>query len=346
MNRSDSDAAAMLLPMITGHVVSRLIYAATVAGVVDALGEEEKKYDAIAQATHSDGEALLRLLRALVTVGLAREPTPGRFCAAPQAAPLRSNSTNSLRNLVLMHGAERSWRSWEHMPYSLRTGRPASNELYGTSGFDYFEHNADAAAVFHAAMAEVSASMASAIVAAYDFSQHASIADIGGGDGMLLSRVLAAAPNARGTLFDLPHALRRAEQRLAAAGQQDRCDIVAGDFFEAIPPGRHAYLLKNILHDWDDERCLAILGTLRRAMAPESQAFVIERIVPPQIEARPEHRQVAMMDLGMLVIAGGRERTQAQFGALLQRTSLRMLGEPIRLGGAFPCAMLRIQRSA
>ncbi len=335
----------MLLPMITGHMVSRLIHIATLSGVMEALGETDQAHEPIARATHTDAAALLRLLRALVSVGLAFEGSPGSFRTTALAAPLRSDSTASLRNLVLMFGAERSWRSWEHMLYSLRTGQPASRDLYGMSGFEYFERHADAAAVFHAAMAEVSATVAMALVASHDFSQHASIADIGGGDGALLSRVLAAAPNARGTLFDLPHALRRAAQRLTDAGQWQRCEIVAGDFFEAVPTGHQVYLLKNILHDWDDERCLEILANLRVAMAPDSQAFVIERIVPLQIEACAEHRQIATMDLNMLVTTGGRERTEAEFRALFEQASLRMPGAPIPLAGAAPYAILRVQRA-
>ena len=331
-----------LLAIATGHMASRALCVATRMGYFDELSAASLPSGELARRTGSDPDAALRLLRALASLGLASEDEPGQFSITELAVPLRRGAAASVRELVLLFGSERTWRSWEHLADSMRSGRAASLDLYAMNGFDYFERHPAQAATFHAAMAEVSHLSAQALVRTYDFARHESIADIGGGSGALIAQVLAAAPGARGLLFDLATALHGAAQQLRDAGVQDRCAVLAGDFFEAIPAGVDLYLLKNILHDWDDARCARILARLRTAMRPGSTAMIVERIVAERTEASADHRQVAIMDLNMLVTSGGRERTAAQFDALLRDAGLRMLEPPLRLPAPSPYALLRV----
>ena len=286
-----------LLALATGHMAARAIHAATLLGFFDSLSTQPTTADELARVTCCEAGSALRLLRALATLGLAAESSGGGFCATSAAMPLRRDAQTSLRNLVLMFGSERSWRSWGHLADNVRSGQTAALDIYGMNGFDYFAANPGPAATFHAAMAEVAQATASALMEAHDFSQHRSIADIGGGNGALIARALGAAPNAKGVLFDLAGALPGASARLYAAGVDHRCEVVEGDFFASIPGGSDLYLLKNVLHDWDDASCVRILRQLRIAMGASSAAILIERVLEDRAAATREQRSMALMDL-------------------------------------------------
>jgi len=331
------------MPMITGHMLARTLYAATSLGVMDLLDDVPRCHEAMAAATGTDASSLQRLLRALCAAGLAAESAEGRFLGTDLSAPLRRNAQPSLRNLVLMFGAERCWRSWENLPDSLRTGRPASHALYAMTGFEYFQRHPAVARIFHDAMAEATEHVAAALATVVDLSRWASMADIGGGNGLLLSRLLVAAPAARGLLFDLPEALAGASERLHEAGVTSRCDVLAGDFFESIPAGLHVYLMKSVLHDWDDAQCVDILRNLRVAMSTGGVSFIIERLRPYRVECSADHRQTAMMDMNMMVTTGGRERSRAEFVALFEQAGLELDGAPLLLPQTAHYAVLRVR---
>lgn len=327
-----SSVASLLMPMITGHMMARAIHAATAVGLMEELAEPRHVRD-LATATRTHPDALLRLLRALTAGGLANEIERDTFMATSLAEPLMPDASPSLRNLVLMFGAERSWRSWEHLVDSLRDGLPASRKLYGMTGFEYFAEHPEAAGVFHAAMAEASHQVANALVVHVDWTRYRFIADIGGSDGLVLARILASSPGSQGLLFDLPEGLAGAPERLRAAGVEQRCEIVAGDFFKSVPAGADVYLMKNILHDWDDAACRDILGAFRQSAGPGACLMLVERVRPERGLCDPVHRQTSMMDLNMLVTTGGRERSLAEFDVLLEAAGLALDGAARPLPG-------------
>jgi hypothetical protein len=261
---------------------------------------------------------LRRLLRALVVVGMLEQPDPDQpdtFALTETGQLLRTDYPASMRNYVLLFCGEQVWQSWGDLEYSVRTGKSAWEQRYGPPfgpGFMTPEFSA----VFNAAMAEGTARAAPAVVAAGRFGRFDTVADLGGGRGVLLAAILAAHPDLRGILVDLPRALDGAADVLRAAGTADRCELRPGDFFAAVPGGADAYLLKSVIHDWDDERAVKILGRVRAAMSPAAALLLVE----PVMSDRPGPQDlfsVSYSDLNMLVCTSGRERTAGEFGDLL-----------------------------
>jgi hypothetical protein len=279
----------------------------------------------------------------MAAIGLAVQEAPDLFGASELGELLNRDHPGSLRHLVMLFGSERSWRSWERLEEALRSGRSQAKELYGIDGFEYFRRHPDEGRVFHAAMAEASHRIAQDVVRCVDFSRYASIVDVGGGNGELLEAILHAAPGRQGVLFDLPQALEGAKERFRAAALSERCEIHAGDFFAEIPAGHALYVLKNILHDWSDEDCVRILVQLRRAMSASSRLLVVERVLPAHVTAAD--RQATLMDLNMLVTAGGRERTGDEFQVLLGVSGF-VLSEVVPLDGAHRFSVLRATPAA
>ncbi|MGH3925747.1 MAG: methyltransferase, partial [Pseudonocardiaceae bacterium] len=199
--------------------------------------------------------------------------------------------------------------------YSVRTGRPAWERVTGLPAFEFLAQHPDQAATFNAAMADHTRSVAPTIIASYDFSRFGTLVDVGGGDGTLIAAILNGVPGLRGVLFDLPAGVEGAAKTLAAAGVADRCEVATGDFFTSVPDGADAYLLKSVIHDWDDERAVAILRSCRRAMPADGTILVVEPVLPAKVDS-PEMTGTVMSDINMLVSTGGRERTEDQFRAL------------------------------
>ncbi len=306
-----------------GHMASRVIFVAAQLGVADLLAEGGQSVAALASRTRTHAPSLQRLLRALASLGVLDETEPGRFALTPLGAPLRTGVPGSVRNLALMFGSERSWKSWGDLLYSVQTGSSAAQHIYGMNGFEYFAANPEQAAIFNQAMAENTRRVGDAVVAVYDFSAFRTVVDVGGGSGALLAIILAVFPTLRGIVFDLPSGLEGVHRRLEAAGVASRSDVVEGDFFRAVPAGAEAYMLKNVIHDWDDERSLAILRSCRTAMPGHAKLLLIDRLMPPKIEAAPAHQRITMMDINMLVMPGGGERTESEFKALLASSGFR-----------------------
>jgi hypothetical protein len=216
------------------------------------------------------------------------------------------------------------WRSWEALDYSLRTGRPALDHVFGKPVFEYLAGDPAAAAHYDGGMTGLNVTLLPAILRAYDFGAFDTIVDVAGGHGSLLAAVLEAAPHASGVLIDLPHVTEVARATFEARGLGNRVRVVTDSVFEAVPHGGDAYLLKWILHDWDDEACVRLLVNVRRAMDRHARLLVIERVLPERIEPSPTTRAMTMADLTMMIHLTGRERTEAEFRALFERSGLEL----------------------
>lgn len=314
---------AGLLDLIHDGLMTQAVCVAAELGVADLLDDAGRHVDALAGATGCDAGSLHRLLRALASLGLCAEHEDGSFTITPSGLLLRTNSPDSVRSWARFCGTH-LWPVWGELLYSVRTGASARERLLGTQGFAHLERNAKTAALFNEAMAEHTRLVATQVVQAYDFGPVRWLVDIGGGHAELLIEALKAHSQMRGTVVDLPHAERGATRALEDAGVADRGDFCVGDFFEAVPAAADRYLLKSILHDWDDEHSVKILSCCRRAMARHSRLLLVERIMPERVQALHTHKAVVRADLSMLVGPGGRERTEAQYAALLATADLRL----------------------
>jgi hypothetical protein len=305
--------------------VSQAIYVATVLGLADAIGDGERPPAAVAEAVDADPVAVARLMRALATVGVLAQADGGRFALTPTGRLLRADDPDSVRHSVLLTLGPVAWRSWGALVDCVRTGDTATKLLDGHD--DPFAPFAspEASDGFNRAMAEGTRRIAEAVVAAYDFAATDQIVDVGGGYGALLPPVLAVHPGATGIVFDLARCAAGAAETFARARIANRCEFVAGDFFaDPVPPGGDTYVLKSVLHDWDDDRALTILGNCRAAVGGLGRLLVVETVVPDRVGTSPEHRLLAANDLTMLVATGGRERTESEYRMLLGRAGFRV----------------------
>ncbi len=318
-NRALSDT---LQSLILGYMPARVVHIAAHLGISDLLAGGPKTVKALAQATNTSAGPLLRLLRALASLDLLEDRGRDGFALTALGSQLRSNMPGSLRNFALMFGGERAWRSWGELLHCVETGESGTHRVYGMGSFEYLAANPDQAVIFNGAMAESTRRVTEALVSAYDFSQFGKIIDVGGGNGALLGAILAANPGMRGVVFDLPRGNAEAPQKLADAGVAANCEVVGGDFFRSVPEGADAYILKFIIHDWDDEQSLAILKNCHKAMHQKSKILLLERVMPEKMEPTPAHRRIAMADMNMLAMPGGRERTGNEYRDLLAQAGL------------------------
>jgi ubiquinone/menaquinone biosynthesis C-methylase UbiE len=316
---ADASTHQQLDQMITGYWVSQAIYAAAKFGIADHLKDGPKTVTELANASSTDADALYRLLRALASVGVFAEAESRRFSLTPLAEPLCSDVPGSKRALALMSGDEQ-FRTWAEIDYSVRTGKIAFDKVFGEPIFDYLGKHPEKARIFDAAMVGIHGRESSAVLDAYDLSGIGILADIGGGNGSQITEILKKYPAMKGILFDLPHVVERAKERIQASGLQDRCDLVPGSFFNAVPPGANAYVLRHIIHDWDEEKCLTILRNCHRAMSSDSKLLVIESVIP----SGNEPFAGKFLDLVMLLIPGGKERTEAEYRKLLEQAGFEL----------------------
>lgn len=314
---------AGLLDLIHDGLMTQAVCVAAELGIADLLDDSGRHVDALADATGCHAASLYRLMRALASLGLCAEQESGSFTITPSGSLLRTNSPDSVRSWARFCGTHQ-WPVWGELLYSVRTGASARKRLLGTQGFAHLERNAKTAALFNEAMAEHTRLVATQVVQAYDFGSVHRLVDIGGGHAELLIQALQAHSRMHGTVFDLPHAERGATRALENAGVADRADFCAGDFFEAVPTAADLYLLKSILHDWDDAHSVKILSSCRHAMPRHARLLLVERIMPERVQALHSHKAVVRADLSMLVGPGGRERTEAQYAALLDAAGLRL----------------------
>jgi SAM-dependent methyltransferase len=316
---ADLNAAMAVRAMLAGGWVAQSLYLAAKLGIADRLDGGAKTSGELAAEANVDAGALERLLRALAAVGIFEVDEDGRIGLTPLGRTLRTGEPGSLAALAIWNG-EVSPRVWDHALYTLETGRPATSRALGMPMFEYLRSNPELGAVFGRAMAGLSEQLAAAVVEAYDFASAGTVVDVGGGTGTLLAAILRATEGAQGVLLEDVSVVEAAAEELRAAGLDARCRLVAGDFFESVPDGGDVYVLSSILHDWDDERAERILRTCRRAIPPHGRLLVVECVLGG--DAGPGF--TALLDLQMLMVTGGRERTEREYAALLERGGFRL----------------------
>ncbi|MBO1349428.1 MAG: methyltransferase [Hormoscilla sp. GUM202] len=305
----------------TGYWVSQCIYIAAKLGIADLLKEGEQHCDALATATNSNKDAIYRLLRALASVGIFAETQPQYFQLTPLATYLQSDVSNSLKAYAIILGAEQPYQAWGNLMYSMQTGQNAFENLYGMNSYEFLQQNPTLGKIVDRAMTDLSGVESAGVLTAYDFSSIGKLVDVGGGNGRLLSSILQAYSTMTGVLFDRPDVIDRASDLLSTAGVSDRLQLAKGDFFNTIPEGGDAYLLKHIIHNWGDEQAIAILKNCYQAMGEAGRLLAIEMVIPPGNEPSAGK----LMDINMLVMcAGGRERTEAEYGELLKAAGFKL----------------------
>jgi hypothetical protein len=306
-------AAEAVNRLITGYWSTQAVYVAAKLGLADLVKVQPRSAEDLAGATQTHAPSLYRLLRALVSLGVFQSDGERRFSLTPVGERLCSDAPGSQRALAIMSGEEH-YLAWGELLYSVQTGQIGFDKIYGMPVFDFLSRNQEQAKIFDAAMVGVHGRESAAMTAAYDFSGIKVLADVGGGNGSLLIAVLQAFPQLRGLLYDLPGVVARAQANLQAAGVAERCQVVSGSFFESVPSGADAYLMRHIIHDWDDVRATTILKNVRQAMPDDGRLLVVEGIIPDDNE--PSFSK--LLDLTMLVIPGGKERTLAEYRELYQ----------------------------
>lgn len=310
---------ATLGSMMTGYWISQSIYVVAKLGIADLVASGPQTAEQLAAASDVLPRPLYRVLRALASVGVFREDADGRFALTPLAEPLRSDVPESQRAMAIMLGEEQ-FVCWSRVLETVRTGQSTFRKIYGEPIFDWFAKHPQQAAVFDQAMVSAHGRETHAIADAYDFAQLNVLADVGGGNGSVIRGILKRNPKLRGMLCDLPNVIERAKPLVAQDGLSDRLQTVPTDFFESIPPGADAYLMRHIIHDWYDDDCLAILRNIHRAMQGKGRLLVIDSVIRPGNDADFSK----LLDLNMMVVPGGKERTEEEFGELFTQAGFRL----------------------
>lgn len=317
--KEGNQSPPLLFQMATGYWVSQAIYVAAKLGIADLLKDGPQSCVALATATRSDAPSLFRLMRALASVGIFSHVYRDCFALSRLAESLQTDTPGSLKAMVMTIG-EIHYQACGSLLHSVRTGSPAFNHVFGTSLFDYLQQNADVGAAFNQGMTNLSLMLAYAVLMAYDFTGISSIVDIGGGEGKLLRKILELNPDMRGTVLDMPATIETANQKLSDDTSGGRCSYVAGDFFDSVPAGADVYLLCGVVHDWDDDGVITILRNCRRAMTTNGRLLLVDMVVP-DTDSKSFSK---LLDLNMLVMTGGRERTQTEFCGLLEASDYRL----------------------
>ena len=310
-----SNASQQIVRLGFGFAVSQALRVIIELGIPDLLAVSEQSVDELATATQSDADALYRVMRLLAPEGVFREVLPRHFELTEVGAVLRSDRPGP-GDYVRMINSE-AYLAFEQLLHSVRTGKPAFDKVFGSPRFDWLSEHPEQAALFQRAMVALSLGSNEAVADAYDFTPFARVVDVGGGHGQLLSAILARNPHLSGILFDLPSGVAAAQQ--GAGGDLPRTEFVAGNFFESVPGG-DIYVIKKVVHDWNDEHAAVILRNCRKAMQPNGKVLLAETLVPPGDE--PDG--IKSIDVVMLVVTGGLERTEAQYGSLFGAAGLRL----------------------
>lgn len=310
---------AQLAQLVFGKWVSMAVSVAAKLRLADKLADGPKSVADLARETDTHAPSLYRLLRALASVGVFVEED-GRFRQTPMSECLRTGVPGSMRGIADYCGADWSWRAWGDLLGSVRTGATAFDRVFGEGCFEYLGKRPGESAVFNEGMTGFSSVMAPAVAEAYDFGRFGTVVDVGGGHGMLLTTILKRYPTVRGVVFDSPHVAEGAAGPIRDAGLGDRCRAEGGDFFKAVPAGGDCYLLKHIIHDWPDDKAMTILRNSRSAANPGGRLLLVELVIPPGNAPNVGK----LLDLEMLVVASGKERTEAEYAALLAGAGWKM----------------------
>jgi hypothetical protein len=302
-----------MLQIISGFWLSRAVYIAAKLGLADLVKKQPKSAEELAQATDTHAPSLYRMLRALANAGIFAEDKDQRFHSTSLAATLQNDLPGSLRFFAMTELGEEHYPAWEHALYSVKTGEIAFNHRFGMPMWEFFAGNPENARIFYNAMANLTTLANEAILSSYNFSPFSKTVDVAGGHGSFIIGILKANPMMRGVLFDLPNVIEKAKQRIIEHGLADRCEAFGGDIFQSVPEGGDAYVLKWIIHDWNDEQSITILKNCRQAMAAGGKLLLVESLILSGNE--PSFAKFG--DLNMLVMTGGRERTESQYRELL-----------------------------
>jgi O-methyltransferase/methyltransferase family protein len=308
-----------LFRMASSYWVSQAIYVAARLGIADLLKEGPMSYLELAEATASHPASLRRLLRALASLGVLATEQNYTFELTPIGASLQSSGLASVRSMILTLGEEH-YHAWGELLRGIRSGEPAFNHVYGMDLFTYLGHTPMARTTFNEGMAEVTSLVSLALLASYDFSAFSQIVEVGGGYGSLIRAILTANPALTGVLFDSPQIIESAKGYISNVELNGRCQAVGGNFFDSVPRGGDAYILKNVIHAWDDSHGVVILRNCRRAMAENGKVLLVEMLLPLDGAVSLQ----SLMDLNMLVISGGRERTEPEYREILATAGLRI----------------------
>ena len=310
-----------IIQMALGHLIARALYAVVELDIPDRLASGARSADDLAAETSTHGPSLHRLLRTMSGLGYFDQEADGRFALTPLGAALQTGAPGYANSLVRTLAGPIGWNTLGLMSHSVATGEPAADKALGASIFDYLATRPVEATQFNELMIAFHGAEPPAVAAAYDFSGIRTLVDVGGGTGNLLTTILLAHPGVAGVLYDLPHVAAQARARIADQGLADRCAVAEGSFFEGVPEGGDAYVMSHIIHDWDEARCLTILGHCRRAMGPSGRLLLVEMVVP----AGNTFHQSKLSDLIMLTFTpGGRERTEQEYATLFAKAGLKL----------------------
>ena len=310
---------AVLLGIGMGAMLSQALGVAAELGIADELSSGPKTSAELAKAVGAHGPSLYRILRSLASAGVFAETGERTFANTPMSEMLRSDVPGSMRSGARFMARPWHFAAWGNMLHSAKTGETTCPTTLGTEIFEFFAANPEESEIFNDAMSAMSAMSAPAIVEAYDFSGIETLADIAGGHGLLLSQILKANPELKGILFDLEHVIAGAGETFQREGVADRVTTATGDFFKEVP-NADAYIMKHIIHDWDDDRAVQIMKTIHQAMADDGRLLVVEMVVPEGNEPHPSK----VLDLEMLTLPGGVERTEREFRNLFERAGFRL----------------------
>jgi hypothetical protein len=315
-------AQDVMLGHISGYWISQLVFVAAKLGIADALARGPLSPAVLAKRVGAHAPSLRRVLRALASVGVFAETSDGRFRLTPSAATLRSNVPGSLRSFALMMVDGYNWSAWGNLLHGVQTGEIPFDHVHGVPVFEYLHAHPDQDRVFSESMASISGTENAAVARAYDFGRLRTLVDVGGAHGHLLATILQRHRSLRGILYDQPQVVAEAARQgfISAPGIAGRCTVQGGSFFVRVPAGADAYLMKYIIHDWNDEQALTILSNCRAAMAPAGRVLVVEHVIGRG--NRPDWGK--LLDINMLALTGGQERTREEFRALFARAGLQL----------------------
>jgi hypothetical protein len=321
MTTNDFPPQLVLQQLIQGFQVTQCIYVAAKLGIADLLKDGPRTSEDLAQVTGTHAPSLYRVLRLLTAVDLLTEGETHSFALTPLGAYLQTGVPGSMHDTVLLYGDKPFWQAWGDLLHRVETGEPSFHYVFGLSLFDYNQLHPEHATLFNNMMTEWTASVAPTVAAAYDFSAIQTLVDVGGGHGQMLASILQVHPTLHGVLFDLPYVVAGASPLLETAGVASRCEAIGGDAFTAVPAGYDTYLLSRVIHDWNEERAIALLTRCHQAMPPWGKVLLVERVI--LTDSTP---QVLVMesDVQMLVMAGGKERTDAEYRALLNAAGFEL----------------------
>jgi hypothetical protein len=327
MQMTDKPAVAPAVPphvqliqMGTASWVSAVVYGAAKLGIADHLAGGPRSAAELAGTTRTHAPSLHRLMRTLAGLGILTEREGQRFALTPMGEALRTDAPGSARATLLAFCGPAFWHSWEEILYSLETGKTGFEKANGRPFFDYLAQHPQEASYFSEAMVGYHGAEPAAVASAYDFSEFKTIVDVGGATGNMLAAILSQHAAPRGVLYDRPHVVTDAPALLEARGIASRVTIEPGDFFERVPAGGDAYLLSHIIHDWNEEQCLTILGHCRNVIQPDGRLLIVETVLPPG----DTPHQGKVQDMVMLVFPGGQERTEAEYASLLGKARFRL----------------------